>query len=102
MAKSPKTQMAESEHKRMVGQNLTLARESLGRGQAEFAREYSVSSNRLNQWEAGLYYPSPYLLTRICDDHGFTMDWFYRRQVGGVSYERAVYLRRAAEESSAA
>ena len=55
-----------------------------------------IGSNRLNQWERGLYYPDPWFLKNVADDWGFTMDYFYRGARGGVSDERAADLRRAA------
>ena len=55
MKKSGAAQIAKSDHKVFVGQNLALARTSLGKSQAAFAREFGVASNKLNQWEAGLY-----------------------------------------------
>jgi transcriptional regulator with XRE-family HTH domain len=94
MPKEPEHITAASDLKRNVGANLALARESLGRRQNAFARDYGIPANRWNQWEAGLYYPDPFVLVQICKDHGFTMDWFYRGVMAGVSVERAAGLRR--------
>lgn len=81
-----------------VGRNLALAREALGRTQSQLAREYAdfgITPPKLNQWEAGLHYPDPFFLAQLCDDYGFTMDWFYRGLKAGVSVERAADLRQA-------
>lgn len=102
VAKTPEQQIAASDHKIQVGRNLALARESLGRKQAPFAREFGTAANKWNQWEAGIYYPDPRVLTRLCDDYGFTMDWFYRGKLAGVSDERAAGLRRVVGEKTAA
>jgi transcriptional regulator with XRE-family HTH domain len=67
-----------SQHKVLVGHQLMLAREAVGLTQAKMARAYGMSPNKLNQWEHGLYYPEPLFLKSLCDDYGFTTDWFYR------------------------
>lgn len=100
MAKTPQQLISASDFKRRVGESLILARESLGQAQAPFARTYGLAPNKLNQWEAGLYYPDPQFLIRLCADWGFTMDWFYRRVLAGVSVERADGLRQVASENS--
>jgi transcriptional regulator with XRE-family HTH domain len=102
MRKGGPAQIAKSDHKAFVGQNLALARTSLGKSQAAFARDFGVASNKLNQWEAGLYYPDPYVLRQMCDDLGFTMDWFYRGVRAGVSEQRAAGLRQARAEKPVA
>src|SRR5882757_9853263 len=76
--KSPETRAALSTHKEFVGQNLTDARKAIRWSQAKLAKEWGIGQPRVNQWEAGLYYPDPWLLVKFCEDHGFTMDWFYR------------------------
>lgn len=98
MAKTPEDDIKAANHKKMVGENLALARESLGKKQAPFARHLGLTPSKLNQWEAGIYYPDPLVLIRLCTDYGFTMDWFYRGAVAGVSFERVDDLRRVAEE----
>jgi transcriptional regulator with XRE-family HTH domain len=92
--------IAKSDHKVFVGRNLALARTALGKSQAALARDLGIASNKLNQWEAGLYYPDPFLLLQVCDDHGFTMDWFYRGVLAGVAEQRAADLRRVRSQRS--
>jgi len=99
MGKRASTKIAITAYKEFVGQNLIDARKSLGWSQARFARELGVSGNQLNQWEKGLYYPNPWYIKRFCDNHSFTMDWFYRRIRAGVSAERADDLRQVMEEA---
>lgn len=94
MAKTSESRITAATHKEAIGQNLILAREALKMKQVDLARELGIASNKLNQWEQGLYYPDPWLLKKLCDDHGFTMDWFYRGVRAGVSAERAADLRR--------
>jgi len=100
MAKTARDKIKASEHKEFVGRHLMLAREAVGLTQARLARAYGMEPNKLNQWERGLYYPEPWFLSRLCDDYGFTTDWFYRGVMAGVSAERADDLRRAAEEKT--
>lgn len=102
MAKTPEQRNIASTHKEFVGQNLAEARRAIGKKQIEMAAELGIAPNKLNQWESGLYYPDPWLLTRICDEYGFTMDWFYRRNRAGVAAGRADDLRRVEAESAAA
>jgi transcriptional regulator with XRE-family HTH domain len=105
MAKASRSTPAASTLKRGVGERLALAREALGWTGAEMAREYAeagITGPKLSEWESGKYYPDPYFLLLLCDDHGFTMDWFYRGVRAGVSVERAADLRRAAKEKKEA
>jgi len=82
-------------HKRFVGEQLSYARSALGLGQAELGRKYGIAQNKLNQWEAGLYYPDPRFLAQFSQDYGWTMDYFYRGEMAAVSVARADDLRRA-------
>lgn len=102
MAKTPSDRIKAATHKEFVGENLTRARKAVGMTQTKMATELGVTPNRLNQWEAGLYYPDPWRLGQFCEDHGFTMDWFYRRVMGGVSSERVDDLKRVAAEAGEA
>lgn len=97
------SQQREEDHRRGVGERLALAREAVGKRQVDWAREYQLSSpSKLANWEAGSHYPAPWFLVRLCEDYGFTMDWFYRGVRAGVSVARADDLRRAAMEELAA
>jgi DNA-binding transcriptional regulator YiaG len=102
MAMSLEARTKRANHKEFVGQNLVDARKAVGLKQAQLARKLGITPNKLNQWEAGLYYPDPWLLKQLCEDYGFTMDWFYRRIRAGVSSERVDDLRRVEEEAEAA
>jgi len=81
-------------HKRFVGEQLSHARSAMGLGQAELGRKYGIAQNKLNQWEAGLYYPDPRFLAQLSQDYGWTMDYFYRGAMDGVSVARAGDLQR--------
>lgn len=98
MSRTTAARIATATYKEFVGQNLIDARKSLGWKQAKLARELGIATNKLNQWEKGLYYPDPWLIKKFCEDYGFTMDWFYRRIRAGVSAERVDGLKRVAEE----
>jgi transcriptional regulator with XRE-family HTH domain len=102
MAKTPEERITSSAHKEFVGQNLADARKALRKTQAKMAEEMGLAQNKLSQWESGLFYPDPWKLKQLCEDHGFTMDWFYRRIRSGVSVERADDLRRVEAEGAAA
>lgn len=84
---------AASRLKRQIGENLALAREAVGASQADWVRQYHLNPAKISEWERGKYYPDPAFLVRLCDDYGFTMDWFYRRLKAGVSSARAADLR---------
>lgn len=95
--------MIEADHKRFVGQNLALARTALGATQADWTRDYNLGSpSKISQWEKGTNYPNPWILRRLCEDYGLTMDWFYRGVRAGVSADLAANLRRVEQESAAA
>lgn len=96
VTKTAMDKIAASRHKEFVGRQLVLAREAIGRTQTQLAREFGMkASNKLNQWERGLYYPEPWFLKQLSDHYGFTMDFFYRGVRAGVSSERVDDLRRA-------
>jgi transcriptional regulator with XRE-family HTH domain len=98
-AKSPEDRMNSALHKEAVGENLAKARASLKITQSAFGKRYGIAQNKLNQWESGKYYPDPWFLKKLCEDYGFTTDWFYRGVMAGVSDERADGLRQLAEAS---
>jgi hypothetical protein len=94
--------LTEADHKRFVGSHLRMAREAIGVSAAAWVREYQlVSAGKLTNWEKGANYPNAWFLTKLCVNHGFTMDWFYRGVPAGVSFELAGYLRAATEEKKA-
>jgi DNA-binding transcriptional regulator YiaG len=101
MSKPLSARNTRATHKEFVGENLVTARLALRRSQAALARELKIAPNKLNQWEKGLYYPDPWLLKQLCEDHGFTMDWFYRRLRASVSAELAADLKRVMEGAEA-
>lgn len=96
--------MKKADHKAFVGANLALARTAIGASLTAWTRRYGLGNGpaRLSQWEKGLYYPDPWFLKQLCDDYGFTMDWFYRGIRAGVSAELADGLRQAEADISAA
>lgn len=105
MIRRQQKQMAEADHKRFVGENLMIARTGIGKRQSEWLKSYPTyitSQGKLANWEKGDHYPPPIFLVRLCEDYGFTMDWFYRRRLAGVSSELVDGLRRAEAEISAA
>jgi DNA-binding transcriptional regulator YiaG len=87
------TAMPATHHKVFVGNNLRLAIEALGLSQAEFARRTQISPNKLHNYLRGANYPEPYWLTKVCDDFGLTVDWFYRGIRAGVAAGVAANLR---------
>ena len=94
-----------ADHKRLVGESLMLARTALHKRPVDFVRMYPTwltSQSKLSNWEVGDNYPNIHFLIRLCDDHGFTMDWFYRQKLAGVSDGLADDLRAAEAEIAAA
>jgi len=88
--------MSPTPHKVFVGNNLRLAIDALGLSQAEFARRTQIATNKLHNYLRGDNYPDPLWLSRVCDEFGFTTDWFYRGVRAGVAAGVAEHLRVAA------
>ena len=90
------SRMKEADHKVFVGGNLRLAREALGKSPSQLTKEYGLrNQSKLHNWETGVNYPNLWFLIKLCDDYGFTLDWFLRRRRVGVSAELAENLKRA-------
>jgi hypothetical protein len=85
----------DAEHRRMVGRQLEIAMRALGKRAVELEREYGMQSSRSANWRAGLSYPPPLFLARLCQDTGLTMDFFYRDVTAGVAAALVEPLRRA-------
>lgn len=100
-----KQKMIENDHKRFVGENLRLAREAVNQKPSAWTKKYPTfltTQSKLDNYESGRHYPPPLFLKRLCDDYGFTMDWFYRRVAAGASALVVDGLRQAAEGKQAA
>lgn len=94
--------MGSTEHRRQVGERLTLSLEAVGLRQADVARALGVSQSKLGNWMRGDNYPDEYLMTVLCDRYGLTMDWLYRGVIYGLPGELADGLARVRAASSAA
>lgn len=93
----------EADHRVFVGRNLALARTALGKRQTEWRTQYRLgSASKLSSWESGKNYPNPWFLLQLCNDYGFTMDWFFRGVRAGVPGGLADDLRRVEAEKPAA
>lgn len=89
----------EADHRKFVGRNIMLARTAVGCKQVDWSRKYGLGAgSKLANWEAGAHYPNVWVLLQICDDYGFTLDWFFRGVLSGVTSERADGLRKAEAE----
>jgi len=92
--------MAQTPHKRAVGDRLRITIEAVAPSQAAFARVMDVSPTKLGNWLRGDNYPEPLFLIRVCNEFGVTMDWFYRGSRAGVAASVAASLRQAEEASA--
>jgi transcriptional regulator with XRE-family HTH domain len=71
-----------------VGNNIELARTALGKSQADLQREYPqylTTRTKLSAWENGDALASAVFLIALCDDYGFTMDFFMRSNMDAVA-----------------
>jgi transcriptional regulator with XRE-family HTH domain len=69
---------------RSIGERLTLARKTIGRTQADFARQARVSNSAYNQYERGRKRPAVDQANRLCDAYQLTLDWIYRGDLRGL------------------
>ena len=65
-----------SEHRCEVGQNIMLAREALGLQPKQFGEPVGLKSSALWNIETGKAYPSVYMIAKLCEEYGFTADYF--------------------------
>ena len=90
--------MTPAQHKSFIGHNLMIARESIGMKPSVFSRRLGISQQQLWNWETGLNYPDPQVLSLACSEFGFSMDWFYRGIRAGVSQDIASRLQQTERE----
>lgn len=81
--------MKSSEHKRLVGERISLLCQALGRSDAEIARSIGASNSKLGNWKRGDNYIDPYAATLLCDRYGVTMDWIFRGRIYGLPVDLA-------------
>ena len=84
-----------TEHREMVGRNIMLAREALGLRPTEFARRVQLKPPALWNMETGAAYPNPLTIVRMCEEFGFTADWFLRGLRAGLPHDLASKLQQA-------
>lgn len=72
-----------------VGERLRLTREALGLAQKEFADRAGLEANTYNQYERGKNMPNLDAAHALCDHHRLTLDWIYRGDNSGLSYQLA-------------
>jgi transcriptional regulator with XRE-family HTH domain len=58
----------------------------------DFADLIGESRNTVSNWLNGYNPPSIYAMIRLCDKHGFTLDWIYRGRSEGLAYDKSVRL----------
>jgi transcriptional regulator with XRE-family HTH domain len=89
-------------HREAVGRRLMVMRQGLGITRNEWLKRYKLGASRYSMWESGLVYPDIKFLMQVCQDYGWTMDYFYRGSLAGVAFSRAqAELAEAAERSEA-
>ena len=84
-----------------IGRRLLLTRQALGiDAQGEFARRAGIGVTAYNQYEMGRKRPSIENAVALCDAYHLTLDWLYRGDPSGLTYELGAALQamRAARE----
>jgi hypothetical protein len=79
-----------------VSRRLRVAQTALGARGKDWAETYGEGESTIANWKAGDNYPNPWFLTRLCEDTGLTMDFFYRGSLAGVAERLVKPLRQAA------
>jgi transcriptional regulator with XRE-family HTH domain len=71
-----------------IGQRLLLTRQALGiGGQGDFAARAGIGATAYNQYETGRKRPSIENAIALCDAYDLTLDWIYRGDPSGLTYE---------------
>lgn len=81
-----------------VGRRLAAARISIQKTQGEMAEEIGVSKSRLSNWETGIRPADPMFLAKLAKRWGFSLDWFYMGEMGGIAVNRLRPLEAAYSE----
>lgn len=70
-----------------VGERLRAARWELDPNRTRFAAQFGVKHTTWEKWEKGGAYPDPYVMSKLCQDYGLTMDYLYRGILAGMPNE---------------
>lgn len=94
-------------HRVEVGENLRIAVQAImdatSKSQAEIARQFDASPQKLGNWLRGDDYPNPLWIKRFCHRYGVTTDWIYRgTPVAVMAASLADALEKSASASAAA
>lgn len=71
-----------------IGHRLVLTRQALGFShQGDFAQRAGLAQSAYSQYETGKKRPSIEAAVALCDAYALTLDWIYRGDPSGLSYE---------------
>jgi transcriptional regulator with XRE-family HTH domain len=75
--------------KAAIGHRLQLTRQALGLNQTGFCARAGVARTAYTQYESGDKRPSIESANSLCDAYDLTLDWIYRGEMAGLTYELA-------------
>lgn len=87
------------EHREAVGRHIMMVREALGMGPTAFCRPIGIKPPALWNIETGAAYPSLYTLARICEEYGYSADYFLFGRRGTLPRDLADKIYEAEERA---
>ncbi len=78
-----------------IGKRLTAARATTGLNQSDYAAKAGIAQNTYNQYETGAKRPSVDNAIRLCETYSLTLDWIYRGEPSGLSYQLWATIQRS-------
>lgn len=84
-----------------IADRLKRTREALGLKPAELCRATKIAPNTYSQWESATQRPELDKAKLLCDTFGYTLDWIYRGEMGGLPYTITSKLRSGPEREVA-
>ena len=76
-------------HRSEIARRLRATRLALGLKPSALCEATGIGTSTYSQWEAALRFPDVVQMIALCDRFALTLDWIYRGQIGGLSYDLA-------------
>lgn len=76
-------------HRAEIARRLRATRLALGLRPTQLCEATGIGTSTYSQWEAGLRMPDVLQILPICERFGLTLDWIYRAQISGLTYDLA-------------
>lgn len=70
-----------------IALRLRITREAFGLSQVDLCGMINVATNTYNQWERGKSRPQLDHAFLLCEGIGVTLDWIYRGEINGLSFD---------------